>query len=82
MCLENEFTSLPRLPSRMSRISAAGQHQKGNLPTPMKDLGGSVQPLLYRPEQGFTSFHILNGRLVQALPGRKQAVKEQGNLWM
>lgn len=85
MCLENEFISLLRLPIRMGRISAvprAGQYQKGNLPTPMMDLRRSVQPVLYRPEECFTNFHILNGRLIQALPGRKQAVKEQGNLWI
>lgn len=67
----------------MGRISAApraGQHQKGNVPTLMMDLGRSVQPLLYRPEECFTNFHIPNGKLVQALPGRTQAVKEQGNL--
>lgn len=82
----NEFTSLLRLPSRTGRISAvppAGQHQKGNVPTVMMEMGRSAQPGLYRPQECFHQLpHTPNGRLVQALPGRKQAVKEQGNLWI
>lgn len=83
MRLGNEFTSLLRLPRRTGRICAAppaGQHQKGNVPILMMDLGKSAQPVLNRPEECFTNFHIPNGKLVQALPGRRQAVKEQGNL--
>lgn len=61
------------------RISAV-PHRKS--PAATMALGRSVQPVLHRPEQCFTNFHILYGRLVQALPGRNQAVREQGTLWI